>query len=411
MADRALAPGPLDGVRVIDLTQALAGPFATMLLGDLGADVIKVEPPHGDMTRFSGPYAPGDEERFYGGYFASINRSKRSVVLDLNDEAGRRLLCKLVESADAVIENARAGVMDKLGVGYDVLRHVNPRLAYVAIRGFGDPRTGASPYADWPAFDLVGQAMGGVVGMTGPAGGPPTKCGPSVGDIYPGTMAALGLVSAVLCAHRTGKGQFVDIAMYDACLALCESLMFRYTYGALSSVPMSNGHPLLAPYDVYPCTDGGCVIACPLDHQWSTLCGLIGRPELADHPDYRRNRDRIRRRGPLTEAIAAWTSVRSKAQVLAELGGKVPVGPVNTAEDILADPHVAARDMLVEIDQPGVGPMTVVGTSIKMTETPTGVRRRPPILGEHTLEVLAEAGVTELPEAPEPRPAHTKGIS
>src|SRR5437899_8541780 len=207
----ATRTGPLADLRILDLTQALAGPFCTMLLADLGADVVKVEPPQGDMTRGMPPFPADREGCDYGGYFASINRNKRSVVLDLKAEADRDVLLRLAERADAVVENSKVGVMDRLGVGWERLRERNPRLVYAAIRGFGDPRTGESPYADWPAFDIVAQCMGGLVGITGPREGAGMPSGASVGDIFPGTLAALGVVSAILAARRTGNGQFLDV--------------------------------------------------------------------------------------------------------------------------------------------------------------------------------------------------------
>ena len=209
--ERAVLPlpersGPLTDIRIIDLTAALAGPFCTMLLADLGADVIKVEPPKGDFTRYGGPFTKGDTEHHYGGYFASVNRSKRSIVLDLQQEADRETLRELVRDADVIVENFRAGVLDRLGLGYEALAEINPRLVYGAVRGFGDPRTGESPYADWPAFDVVAQAMSGLVATTGEPGTFGTRVGPSVGDIYPATLLALGIVSAVHEARRVGPG-------------------------------------------------------------------------------------------------------------------------------------------------------------------------------------------------------------
>jgi crotonobetainyl-CoA:carnitine CoA-transferase CaiB-like acyl-CoA transferase len=206
MAERT---GPLADVRVLDLTQALAGPFCTLLLADLGADVVKVEPPQGDIARLIGPPPEDRAQCQFGGYFASINRNKRSVVLNLKDAVERGLFLRLAETADVVVENARVGVMDRLGVSYETLRQRNPRLVYAAIRGFGDPRTGESPYAHWPAFDIVAQAMGGMVGTTGPSGARGMPAGASVGDLYPGTLMALGVVAAVHAARRTGEGQFL----------------------------------------------------------------------------------------------------------------------------------------------------------------------------------------------------------
>jgi crotonobetainyl-CoA:carnitine CoA-transferase CaiB-like acyl-CoA transferase len=250
-------------VRILDCTQALAGPYCTMLLADLGADVVKIEPPRGDMARALGPHPKDRAGCDYGGYFASINRNKRSVVLDLKAEADRDVFLRLVESADAVVENARVGVMDRLGVGYEALRDRNPALVYVAIRGFGDPRTGKSPYSEWPAFDIVAQSMGGMVGLTGPRGGTGMPAGASVGDLFPGTLAALGLVSALLSARASGRGQFVDVAMYDAVLSLCENIVYKYAADGTVERPKGEGHPVLAPFDVYETADGAAAIAAP----------------------------------------------------------------------------------------------------------------------------------------------------
>jgi crotonobetainyl-CoA:carnitine CoA-transferase CaiB-like acyl-CoA transferase len=392
-----LAPGPtgpLTGIRVIDATQALSGPFCTMLLADLGADVIKIEPPGGDMTRFSGPFTSEDTERAYGGYFASINRNKRSVVLDLKTDSGRDALLRLADRADAFVENSKAGVMDRLGVGYDTLRERNPRLVYAAIRGFGDPRTGASPYVGWPAFDVVAQAMGGAVGITGTLAGEKFRCGASIGDIYPATLAAVGINAALVHAARTGEGQFLDVAMYDGVLALCETIVYRYSYTGQVPRPTGNGHPVVSPFDLFPTSDGSCAIAAPTDKHWARLCDIIGRPGLAGDDCTRTNSERVANASFVREAISAWTAARTTQEVVAALGGQVAVGPVQTAGDIFGDPHVAARRMLVEVPQPdGSRPVVLAGPPIKLTATPAGVYRRPPRLGEHTDEVLAEVGL------------------
>jgi crotonobetainyl-CoA:carnitine CoA-transferase CaiB-like acyl-CoA transferase len=386
--------GPLAGIRIIDATQALAGPFCTMLLADLGADVIKVEPPAGDMTRYSGPFTREDTEKAYGGYFASINRNKRSVVLDLKTEFGRNALLRLIERADAFVENSKAGVMDRLGVGHEQMRERNPRLVYGAIRGFGDPRTGTSPYVEWPAFDVVAQAMGGIVGITGTLDGQTFRCGASVGDMFPATMAALGITAATLHSFRSGEGQFVDVAMYDAVLALCEAIVYRYSYMGHVTRPSGNGHPALSPFDLFPTADGSCAVAAPTDHHWTLLCRIIGRPELTDDDRTRTNRERIANVDFVRETISAWTSARSTADVVETLAGRVPVGPVQSVDAIFADPHIEARSMLVEVPQPdGSRSVVLPASPIKLSATPAGVYRRPPRLGEHTGEVLAEVGL------------------
>jgi len=383
--------GPLVGVRIIDLTQALAGPFCTMLLADLGADVIKVEPPHGDMARMVPPFAEDDDERAYGGYFASINRNKRSVVLDLKAPEGKAALLKLVDGADALVENFRAGVMDGLGLAYESMAARNPGLVYVAIRGFGDPRTGESPYVNWPAFDVVAQAMSGVVSFTGTAAGETVRVGPSVGDLYPATVAALGLVSALLHARQSGQGQFVDIAMYDALTALSEAAVYRYSYNGTVTRPTGNSHPQLSPFDIYPTADGACAIAAPTANHWAVLCRLIDRPELVDDERTKTNGHRMKNADFVRQVMTEWTSVRATADIVKLLGGRVPVGPVNNAPALYADPHLQARSMLVAVDHPGCDrPMVFPNSPIHCTATPTGAWRRAPKLGEHTDEVLQE---------------------
>ncbi|MFV0315929.1 MAG: CaiB/BaiF CoA transferase family protein [Microthrixaceae bacterium] len=389
------APGPLAGIRVLDLTQALAGPYCTMLLADLGADVIKVEPPTGDMTRFPGPFTGEDTEQSYGGYFASINRGKRSIALDLKDDTDRETFLSLVETVDVVVENSRAGVMDRLGVGYERLAAANPKLVYLAIRGFGDPRTGESPYSQWPAYDIVAQAMGGLVSVTGSADGTVMKCGPSVGDILSGTFGAVGLLAGLVHAIGTGEGQFVDVAMYDAVLSLCEGAAYWYSYTGMVNGPTGNGHPLIAPFDIFPTADGNCAIGTPTDAEFALLCEHMGRTDLTTDERFAGSIDRLLNRPALNEEIIPWTSARTTAGIVELLGGKVPVGPVNDMAAIYEDPHVAAREMLVEVEQPdGSRPVTLAGQPIKMTATPTGVRSRPPRLGEHTEAILAEAGIS-----------------
>ena len=397
------ATGPLAGVRIIDMTRALAGPFGTMLLADLGADVIKVEPPEGDISRYSLPYTEDDSERAFGGYFASINRNKRGIVLDLNDRGDVEHFLELVDGADALIENFRAGVMDRLGLGYEVLRARNRRLVYGAIRGFGDPRTGRSPYVDWPAYDVVAQAMGGAVSFTGTEDGTVLKVGPSIGDLFPGTLAALGVVSALLHARATGEGQFVDVCMYDAVLALSEAIVYRYSYNGVITRPTGNSHSQLTPFDIYPTADGYCAVAAPTPNHWERLCLLIGREDLIDDDRTRANNDRVKNAGFVKQVMTEWTTSRTTAEVVEALGGMVPVGPVNNAADLFADPHVRAREMLVAVDHPGSSrPVVVPNSPINLTETPSGVYRRAPKLGEHNQEVRRELeeGKRRLPPAP-----------
>jgi len=388
--------GPLHGVRVLDLTHALAGPYCTMLLADMGADVVKIEPPRGDLTRYAEPFLPGDETREFGGYFQSVNRNKRSVMLDMKTPEGREIFTRLVPSAHVVAENFRAGVMDRLGLGYEVLRELNPRLVYASVRGFGDPRGGASPYADWPAFDVSAQAFGGFMGITGPTPDQPQQAGPGVGDIFPGTLCALGVTAALRHAEQTGQGQYVDVAMYDGVLALCERIVYQHSYTGEIPRPRGNSQPNLCPFGVFPASDGHVTIAAPTNNHWRSLCKIIGRPEYGLDERYKNNYVRNEHRGEVEGFLAEWTSKHTKAEIVSALGGEVPVGPVNTVDDIVNDPHVKIRDMLAEVPHPGTDrTVTIAGTPIKFSETPGGVRNRAPMFGEHTEDVLREVGYAD----------------
>ena len=382
-------PGPLAGLRVIDLTQVLSGPFCTMLLADLGADVVKVEPPSGDVAREWGPAVPGSAGA-YGGYFASVNRNKRSICLDLKQPAGRQALLDLLVDADVLVENFRVGVMDRFGLSYETLHERYPKLVYASIRGFGDPRTGLSPYADWPAFDIVAQAMGGLMSVTGADAGHPVKVGPGIGDIFPAVLSAVGLLAAVRHAETTGQGQLVDVAMYDAVLALTERIVYQHSITGQSPAPQGNTHPLLCPYGMVRTGTGFVTVAAPSDHHWRLLSELIGRPELGRDPAYATNEARLAHAPAVYDAIEGWSRGRSTEVVVAQLAGRIPCGPVNTAADIARDPHVAARQMIVDVEHPAGRTVGIVGSPIKLTGTPVGPFVRAPLLGEHTAEVLAE---------------------
>lgn len=387
--------GALAGVKVIDLTQMLAGPYCTMLLADQGADVIKIEPVGGDPTRQFGPFPEDDTAHHFGGYFQSTNRNKKSVAIDLKSEAGKALLKRLTKDADIVVENFRAGVMDRLGIGYEVLAAKNPKLVYAAIRGFGDPRTGSSPYVDRPAFDVVAQAMGGAMGITGPDAATPLKIGPGVGDIFPAALAAFGIMAALHHAVRTGVGQFVDVAMYDGILAMCERIVYQYSYLGRSPSPEGNQHPILCPFGTFSAKDGQVTIGCPRDSFWRELCAIMGYPDLATDPKFVTNNARLANAAETIAMVEAWSASRTKAEITLALDGKVPFGPVNTAADIYADPHVAARQMLVELEHPGSArPVTVASTPIRMTATPGGVVHRAPLVGENTSDVLLALGLS-----------------
>jgi len=391
----AAAFGALCDLRIIDLTQMLAGPFGSMLLADHGAEVIKVEPLEGDMTRRGGSFRPDDRERKLSGYFQSINRNKQSVSLDLKSAEGRAAFLALVRDADAVVENFRAGVMERLGLGYEVLKQTNPRLVYGALRGFGDERTGASPYVAWPAFDVVAQAMGGIMAITGPDPQTPTKVGPGVGDIVPGMMLAFGVLAAIHNARRTGEGQFVDVSMVDAVLSVCERPVWQHSVEGVVPGPEGNHHPFISPFGMFPAADGFVTIAAHQQQFFAILCGAIEADVLLHDARFRDDRARSAHRSELNRELGAFTRRFTKGELMARLGGQIPFGPVMNVAEIAADPHFAAREMLAEIEQPGSSPIQVAGVPIKMTKTPGAVRRRAPYLGEHTRVQLRRAGLTE----------------
>jgi len=388
---QARREGPLQDLTIIDCTMAYAGPFGTTLLADLGANVIKIEPPNGDTFRIVGPF-PNDHGRInstkgvdYGAAFASVNRNKRSVALDLKKDADREILFQLCEQADAVVENMRAGVMDKLGVGYDELLKRNPQIVYGAVRGYGDPRTGESPYAQWPCLDPVGQSVGGLVEATG------DLYGLALADIYPGTLMALGLLAAVLRARSTGKGEFFDVAMYDGVQALLKTSVAQY---GITGKDRKASTRSLVPFGLFPASDGQIALAAPVESHWALLCQAMEREDLiADE----RTRSNLRRakNADFTEAqVSAWTSNNTREQIMSLLGGKVPCGPANTMADVFADAHMVARDMLQPVDYPGDNPPGVLsGNPIKFLNTTTGLYQAPPKHGEHTSEVLKEFGI------------------
>jgi crotonobetainyl-CoA:carnitine CoA-transferase CaiB-like acyl-CoA transferase len=383
--------GPLSDVVVLDFTWMLAGPYCTMLLADLGARVIKIEPPGGDPMRIAGPFRDDDSLRAYGGYFQSINRNKDSVVLDLKRADGRDAVHRLVKRADMVVENFRAGVMDRLGVGYTALQSVNPALVYGSIRGYGDDAGGVSPHKHRPAVDVTIQAEAGLMGITGPGPGQPTKVGPGVGDIFPGALCAVGLLAALHHARRTGSGQYVDIAMYDSVLSLCERIVYQYSYSGLVSAPIGNAHPLFVPFDIFEAADGFVAISASDDGQWQTLARAMGRDELSTDARYRTAADRLQHADDVREIVAGWVAQRGAEQIVDLIGDGIPVGRVSTVRHIWEDPHASAREMLVEVDQPGCAtPVTVAGCPIKLSKTASGIWRRAPLLGEHTRQVLAE---------------------
>jgi crotonobetainyl-CoA:carnitine CoA-transferase CaiB-like acyl-CoA transferase len=386
--------GALRGVRVLDVTCAVAGPYCAQVLADHGADVIKVEPIEGDFFRKVGPFRADDRVRAYGGVFQAVNRNKRSIALNLKSPQGREVFLALVRSADVLVENFRAGVLDKMGLGYEALRTVRPSLVYTSVRGFGDRAGGASPYMDWPAFDIVAQAMGGWMGITGNDPEHPMKVGGGLGDTVPDLFAAFGTMTALWHTRASGQGQYVDVAMTDSVLALSELAVAHYSYTGVSPRPAGNSMPGLAPFGSLRAKDGVIVIAAAHDPQFRELVCLIGRPELATDPRFDSEPQRWQNREALDEILEAFTRTRTKRELRELFGAHVPFGPVQTAEEMFADPHFAARNMLPRIEQPGSAePVAVPGVPVKLSVTPGEVRVRAPLVGEHSREILAEIGI------------------
>lgn len=387
--------GLLSGVRIVDLTQMLSGPYCSFLLAGMGADVIKVEPLDGDNTRHQGPFVPDDVAKVHSAYFESVNRGKRSVVVNLKDEQGKEILCRLIKSSDVLLENFRAGVMDKLDLGYENLKEIKRDLVYACIRGFGDPRTLAGPYTNWPAFDVVAQAMGGLMGITGADADSPMKVGAGVGDIFPATLAAFAVACGVQRARTTGEGCFIDVSMYDAIISLCERIIYQYSFTGVNPTPMGVSHPFLCPFGNFKTSDGWVTIAAPRDPHWRELCELAGKPEYAADPRFITNAARVEHRSAVEHFLQPWCLARTKREILTLLGGRVPVGSVNTAEDIFNDEHARRREMLVELQHDDLQESLVyAGYPIKVVGSKVALNKHAPFLGQDTEDVLTELGYT-----------------
>ncbi|MFC6765736.1 succinyl-CoA:mesaconate CoA-transferase [Natrinema soli] len=381
--------GALSNLRVVDLTQVLAGPYCTMLLADLGADVVKIERPGGDMIRSNPPFVDDPEAEAYGGYFQSVNRGKKSIELNLGDDEDRADFLSLVEEADVVVENYRSGTMEKYDLGYETLKEHNPDLIYSSIRGFGDPRTGETERQGQPSFDLIAQALGGVMETTGQPDGPPTKTGPGVGDLFTATLNCIGILAAVNHREQTGEGQYVDTAMYDSMLSFTERAVYQQSYTGEAPTRRGNSHPTLFPYNAFETDDGYAVIAAFNNNHWAELCDVMDREDLAEA--YPTTPERLENREALRAELADWAADLTNDELVGKLEGRVPAAPVQTTEEIFDDPHVYARDMLVPVEQPGADrDVEIAGNPIKMSETNPEPRGRAPLLDEHREELLGE---------------------
>ena len=377
--------GPLEGIRVLDLTRVLAGPYATMVLCDLGAEVIKVERPDGgDMARGTGPFIDGESS-----YFLSLNRGKKSVILDLKDEQGKSLFLELVKKCDVLVENFVPGVMDRLGVGYEVVKEHNPRIIYASVSGFG--QTG--PYTKRPALDIIVQGMGGMISITGEPGGPPIRPGASLGDIAAGLFTAVGILAALHERERSGQGQMLDVAMLDCQLALLENAFARYFATGQVPGPIGTRHPVTTPFQVYETSDGQITVAFVggAKDQWPLFCALLDRVDLIDDERFQNSWSRTQHYDELNPMIVEGMKKKTSGQWLKELEeARIPCGPVNDIIQVAQDPQVRARDMITEVPHPKGGSVKVVNSPIKLSRTPALVKGPAPGHGAHTRAVLEE---------------------
>ena len=381
---RLVNHGALAGLRVLDVTQVMAGPFCTMLLADFGADVVKIEPPAGDSTR-SVPGGSGSDSPS----FNAVNRGKRSVVLNLKTGGGRDALKRLARTADILVENYRPGVLAELGLDYAALHALNPRLIYASISGYG--QTG--PDAHKGGFDLVAQGVSGIMSITGEPGGRPVKAGIPLTDLGAGLFALAGILAALEYRHRSGIGQHIDTSLVEAGVALSVWEATEYFAGLGIPEPKGSAHRMFAPYQAIRCADGYITLGTANERLFRRLCDLLGHPEWTTEPEFAENASRLRNHDALAARIEAITGSRERRHWL-ELfeANDIPCGPINDYARVFTDPHITARQMVTNVEHPVLGAMKALGSPLKLSETPTDARRRAPMLGEHTDAVLLESG-------------------
>lgn len=374
--------GALSDIKVLDLTRVLAGPYATMVLADLGAEIIKIEQPgKGDDSRAYGPYKNGESA-----YFMSLNRNKESVTLNLKTPEGKEILKELVKKVDVLVENFRPGTMEKLGLGYDVLKELNPRLIYASSTGYG--QTG--PYSQRPAYDAVVQAMGGIMSITGQADGKPTRVGSSVGDIFAGLFCAIGILSAVHERESSGLGQMVDVAMLDCQVAILENAIARYEFTGEIPHPIGNRHPSIVPFEPFDTLTAPIMVAAGNDRLWVTLCELL-ELDLANDPRFITNPKRNENYQVLRPILAEkfMTKTAEEWQKMFDEVG-IPSGPINTVDKVVANEQVIARNMILEVEHPVAGTTRIPGIPTKLSRTPGEIRMAAPVLGAETEKILSE---------------------
>jgi len=374
---------PLAGLVVIDLTRILSGPFCTMILADFGARVIKIESPEkGDDARMIGPFIKGQSA-----YFMSVNRGKQSVTLNLKAPEGRNLLKELMAGADILVENYRPGTMEKWGLDYEKVRALNPRLIYASVSGFGQ----GGPYAKLPAYDIVVQGLSGLMSITGPEGGAPTRVGTSIGDIVPALFTTIGIMMALFHRSLSGEGQRLDIAMLDGLVAILENAIARYQVNQEIPEPIGNRHPSITPFDSFVVRDGHIIVAVGNSKLFEDLCRVLEIPEVAKDIRFKENVDRHENEKQLKSLLEQALSGYTQAEALTRLGqAGIPCAPINTIDRVVEDPQVLARQMVVEMEHPIAGILKLAGIPIKMSGTPGSIKKPAPILGQDTEQVLKE---------------------
>lgn len=376
--------GPLAGIRVLDLSRVLAGPYCTMIMGDLGADVVKVEQPgKGDDTRDWGPPYAGTES----GYFLSVNRNKRSITLDLKHTTAQEIVRRLAADSDVIVENFKLGALERMGIGYEQLREINPRLIWATISGYGPD----GPYADRPGYDFVAQGESGIMAITGEPNGEPMKVGVAIVDVTTGMFSAIAILAALRARDTTGVGQRVDTSLLTSAVAWLANVGQNYLVTGKPAKRYGNAHANIVPYQVFRARDQHITIAVGNDRQFQALCSVLGRADLAADPRYATNPLRVQHRDELVSVIQSIFETRDAAEWLdACYRAGVPSGPISSIEQVFSHPQVLARDMLVEIEHPEAGLLRMAGIPYALSDTPGQIRLAPPLLGQHTDEVLRE---------------------
>jgi len=378
----------LEGIRVVDLSHVLAAPTTTMFLADLGAEVIHIEPFQGDDSREFGPFV-GEPGKDRSGYFISLNRNKKSMALNLKSEEGKKILRELIKISDVVVENFRPTTMRKLGFGWEEIQKINPKVIYASISGFG--HDALPEYSERPAYDMVAQAYSGIMSITGPEEGPPCRVGSSVGDIFAGHQAVIGILAALYKRMETGRGQYYDGAMVDGLFTVLENAVARYTINGDIPGPLGGAHPSIVPFQGFRTIDSWIIAAIGTDALWAKFCTVIDREDLTDDPKFKTNPLRTENKKELIAILDVEMAKKTtKEWVDIFQGAGLPYSPINNMKEICEDPHIEYRKMLVEIDQPGIGKMTIAGSPIRLSETPGEVYAPAPLLGQHSDEVLRE---------------------